>query len=202
MNRNSCLFHNASQTKSFLEIYQIFFTHLCHQGLCKCINSGHVKHLIYTHYQALNYINVFPNGAVGGIRNAFLSHLSFCVMYHWALVPFLQLKWQENQVLRDIAEEHTSSHSVNVYLFFQSLSRLTRVAPTIFQAVIDTCGPAAILEGIRGAGSQVQQHLLTVVATALLNSRTQKHHITHYRVCAAFHTCLTTLTSHCIRCTS
>ncbi|XP_008297423.1 serine/threonine-protein kinase ULK4 [Stegastes partitus] len=62
-----------------------------------------------------------------------------------------------------------------------SLSRLSRAAPAVFLAVIDTCGPAAILEAIGGAGARVQQHLLTAVATALLSSRIKTHHITQSR---------------------
>uniref|UniRef100_A0A667ZRY0 Unc-51 like kinase 4 n=1 Tax=Myripristis murdjan TaxID=586833 RepID=A0A667ZRY0_9TELE len=58
-----------------------------------------------------------------------------------------------------------------------SLSRVTRAVPAVFLAVIDSCGPAAILEGMSGAGVRVQQHLLTVMATALLNSRTHTHRI-------------------------
>ncbi|XP_031134165.1 serine/threonine-protein kinase ULK4 isoform X2 [Sander lucioperca] len=59
-----------------------------------------------------------------------------------------------------------------------ALSRLTRVVPAVFLAVIDTCGPAAILEGVGGAGARVQQHLLTAMATALLTSRIQTHRVT------------------------
>lgn len=74
---------------------------------------------------------------------------------------------------------------VYLFLFFQSLSRLTRVVPAIFLSVIDTCGPAAILEGIGGAGARVQQHLLTAVAAALLTSCTQTHRVTQNRVCVS-----------------
>ncbi|XP_028281168.1 serine/threonine-protein kinase ULK4 isoform X2 [Parambassis ranga] len=56
-----------------------------------------------------------------------------------------------------------------------SLSRLTRVVPAVFLAVIDTCGPAAILEDVGTAGARVQQHLLAAIATALLTSRIQTH---------------------------
>ncbi|XP_019947010.2 serine/threonine-protein kinase ULK4 [Paralichthys olivaceus] len=59
-----------------------------------------------------------------------------------------------------------------------SLSRLTRVVPAVFSAVIDTCGPAAILEGVAGAGARVQQHLLTAMAAALVTSRMQTHRVT------------------------
>ncbi|XP_034466279.1 serine/threonine-protein kinase ULK4 [Hippoglossus hippoglossus] len=54
-----------------------------------------------------------------------------------------------------------------------SLFRITRVVPAVFSAVIDTCGPAAILGGVGGAGARVQQHLLTAMATALVTSRIQ-----------------------------
>ncbi|MEQ2174148.1 hypothetical protein GOODEAATRI_004775 [Goodea atripinnis] len=63
-----------------------------------------------------------------------------------------------------------------------SLSRLTRLDPAVFLSVIDTCGPAAVLEGIGGAGSRVQQHLLTAVASAVLASHIHKHRITQSRV--------------------
>lgn len=71
----------------------------------------------------------------------------------------------------------------SVYPRLQSLSRLTRVVPAVFLAVIDTCGPAAILEGVGGAGARVQQHLLTAMATALVTSRIQTHHVTQTKVC-------------------
>ncbi|KAM3614773.1 uncharacterized protein V6R79_018903 [Siganus canaliculatus] len=58
-----------------------------------------------------------------------------------------------------------------------SLSRLTRVVPAVFLAVIDTCGPVAILEDLGGAGARVQQHLLTAMATALLTSHIQTHRV-------------------------
>ena len=67
-------------------------------------------------------------------------------------------------------------------LCVQSLSRLTRVVPAVFLAVIDTCGPAAVLEGVDGAGARVQQHLLTAMATALLTSRIQTHRVAQDRV--------------------
>lgn len=65
----------------------------------------------------------------------------------------------------------------------QSLSRVTRVDPSVFLAVIDACGPAAVLESLAGAGSRVQQHLLTALATALVTSQIQTHRITQSRVC-------------------
>lgn len=70
----------------------------------------------------------------------------------------------------------------------QSLSRLTQVVPAVFLAVIDTCGPAAILEGVGGAGARVQQHLLTAMATALVSSRIQTHRVTQNRVRIYSHT--------------
>lgn len=73
-------------------------------------------------------------------------------------------------------------------LCLQSLSRLTQVVPAVFLAVIDTCGPAAILEGVGGVGARVQQHLLTAMATALLSSRTQTHRFTQNKV--RVHLCL------------
>ncbi|XP_024917447.1 serine/threonine-protein kinase ULK4 isoform X2 [Cynoglossus semilaevis] len=62
-----------------------------------------------------------------------------------------------------------------------SLSRVTRVDPSVFLAVIDACGPAAVLESLAGAGSRVQQHLLTALATALVTSQIQTHRITQSR---------------------
>ncbi|XP_075868920.1 serine/threonine-protein kinase ULK4 isoform X1 [Nelusetta ayraudi] len=59
-----------------------------------------------------------------------------------------------------------------------SLSRLTRLVPAVFLAVIDTCGPAAILEDVGGAGARVQQHLLTATAAALHSSRIHTHRFT------------------------
>lgn len=64
----------------------------------------------------------------------------------------------------------------------QSLSRLTRLVPAVFLAVIDTCGPAAILEGVGGAGARVQQHLLTATAAALHSSRVHTHRFTQNKV--------------------
>ncbi|KAM4633819.1 serine/threonine-protein kinase ULK4 [Polymixia lowei] len=62
-----------------------------------------------------------------------------------------------------------------------SLSRLARAVPGVFLAVIDSCGPAAILEGLGGAGARVQQHLLTVMAAALLTARTHTHRLAQDR---------------------
>lgn len=67
-------------------------------------------------------------------------------------------------------------------LYLQSLSRLTRVVPAVFLAVMDTCGPAAILEGMGAAGARVQQHLLTAIATALLTSRIHTHRMAQSKV--------------------
>ncbi|XP_044062546.1 serine/threonine-protein kinase ULK4 isoform X2 [Siniperca chuatsi] len=72
---------------------------------------------------------------------------------------------------------HSSVEAVRVTAI-SSLSRLTRVVPAVFSAVIDTCGPVAILEGLGGAGARVQQHLLTAMATALFTSRIQTHRVT------------------------
>ncbi|XP_031134163.1 serine/threonine-protein kinase ULK4 isoform X1 [Sander lucioperca] len=72
---------------------------------------------------------------------------------------------------------HSTVEAVRVTAI-SALSRLTRVVPAVFLAVIDTCGPAAILEGVGGAGARVQQHLLTAMATALLTSRIQTHRVT------------------------
>uniref|UniRef100_A0A096M9R7 Unc-51 like kinase 4 n=1 Tax=Poecilia formosa TaxID=48698 RepID=A0A096M9R7_POEFO len=75
---------------------------------------------------------------------------------------------------------HSTAEAVRVTAI-SSLSRLTRLDPAVFLSVIDTCGPAAVLEGIGGAGSRVQQHLLTAVASALLASHIHKHRITQSR---------------------
>ncbi|KAK1894810.1 Serine/threonine-protein kinase ULK4 [Dissostichus eleginoides] len=72
---------------------------------------------------------------------------------------------------------HSTVEAVRVTAI-SALSRLTRVLPAVFLAVIDTCGPAAILEGVGGAGARVQQHLLTAMATALLTSPIQTHRVT------------------------
>ncbi|KAM7382570.1 hypothetical protein PAMP_002296 [Pampus punctatissimus] len=76
---------------------------------------------------------------------------------------------------------HSTMEAVRVAAI-SSLSRLTQVVPAVFLSVIDTCGPAAILEGVGGAGVRVQQHLLTAMATALVNSRIQIHRVTQSRV--------------------
>ncbi|XP_071325778.1 serine/threonine-protein kinase ULK4 isoform X2 [Trachinotus anak] len=75
---------------------------------------------------------------------------------------------------------HSTVEAVRVTAI-SSLSRLTRVVPAVFLAVIDTCGPAAILEGVVGAGARVQQHLLTAMATALVTSHIQTHRVTQTR---------------------
>ncbi|KAM9310040.1 LOW QUALITY PROTEIN: serine/threonine-protein kinase ULK4 [Pholidichthys leucotaenia] len=75
---------------------------------------------------------------------------------------------------------HSTVEAVRV-IAISSLSRLTRVAPSIFLGVIDTCGPVVVLDGIGRAGARVQQHLLTVMATALLTSPTYTHRITQRR---------------------
>ncbi|XP_032374061.1 serine/threonine-protein kinase ULK4 isoform X2 [Etheostoma spectabile] len=72
---------------------------------------------------------------------------------------------------------HSTVEAVRVTAI-SALSRLTRVVPAVFLAVIETCGPAAILEGMGGAGARVQQHILTAMATALLTSRIQMHRVT------------------------
>ncbi|XP_041648459.1 serine/threonine-protein kinase ULK4 [Cheilinus undulatus] len=72
---------------------------------------------------------------------------------------------------------HSAVEAVRVTAI-SSLSRLARVVPAVFLAVIDTCGPAAILEGVAGAGAKVQQHLLTAMASALLTSRSQTNRFT------------------------
>uniref|UniRef100_A0A3B5R8Q8 Unc-51 like kinase 4 n=1 Tax=Xiphophorus maculatus TaxID=8083 RepID=A0A3B5R8Q8_XIPMA len=75
---------------------------------------------------------------------------------------------------------HSTVEAVRVTAI-SSLSRLSRLDPAVFLSVIDSCGPAAVLEGIGGAGSRVQQHLLTAVASALLASHIHKHRITQSR---------------------
>ncbi|KAK9513459.1 hypothetical protein VZT92_026990 [Zoarces viviparus] len=72
---------------------------------------------------------------------------------------------------------HSTVEAVRVTAI-SALSRITQVVPAVFLAVIDTCGPAAILEGVGGAGARVQQHLLTAIAAALLTSSTQTHRVT------------------------
>ncbi|XP_041844643.1 serine/threonine-protein kinase ULK4 [Melanotaenia boesemani] len=71
---------------------------------------------------------------------------------------------------------HSTVEAVRITAI-SSLSRLTRVDPAVFLAVIDTCGPTAVLEALGGAGARVQHHLLTAVATALLASHIQTHRI-------------------------
>ncbi|KAM8734994.1 serine/threonine-protein kinase ULK4 isoform 1-T2 [Acanthopagrus schlegelii] len=75
---------------------------------------------------------------------------------------------------------HSTVEAVRVTAI-SSLSRLTRMVPAVFLAVIDTCGPAAILDSVGGAGARVQQHLLTAMATALLTSRIHIHRVTQNR---------------------
>ncbi|XP_075937519.1 serine/threonine-protein kinase ULK4 [Anarhichas minor] len=72
---------------------------------------------------------------------------------------------------------HSTVEAVRVTAI-SALSRITQVVPAVFLAVIDTCGPAAILEGVGGAGARVQQHLLTAMAAALLTSSIQTHRVT------------------------
>ncbi|XP_028984122.1 serine/threonine-protein kinase ULK4 isoform X3 [Betta splendens] len=72
---------------------------------------------------------------------------------------------------------HSTVEAVRVTAI-SSLSRLTRVVPAVFLAVIDTCSPAAILDGLGGAGARVQQHLLTAMAAALITSRVHIHRVT------------------------
>uniref|UniRef100_A0A3P9LDT8 Unc-51 like kinase 4 n=1 Tax=Oryzias latipes TaxID=8090 RepID=A0A3P9LDT8_ORYLA len=71
---------------------------------------------------------------------------------------------------------HSTVEAVRVTAI-SSLSRLTRVNPAVFLSVLDTCGPAAVMEGMGGTGARVQQHLLTAVATVLLTSTTQTRRI-------------------------
>ncbi|XP_062278414.1 serine/threonine-protein kinase ULK4 [Scomber scombrus] len=75
---------------------------------------------------------------------------------------------------------HSTVEAVRVAAI-SSLSRLTQAVPAVFLAVIDTCGPVAILEGVGVSGARVQQHLLTAMATALVSSRIQTHRITQNR---------------------
>ncbi|XP_077577822.1 serine/threonine-protein kinase ULK4 [Stigmatopora nigra] len=58
-----------------------------------------------------------------------------------------------------------------------ALSRLSRGVPTVFLAVMEACGPAAMLEAVNGAEPKVQQHLLTAMATALVDSHIQTQRI-------------------------
>lgn len=75
---------------------------------------------------------------------------------------------------------------VSTCVSIQSLSRLTRLVPAVFLAVIDTCGPAAILEGLGGAGAKVQHHLLTATAAALHSSRVHTHRFTQNKVARVY----------------
>lgn len=90
-------------------------------------------------------------------------------------------QWEHNSWMTHITSVYASMF-ISLFLWLQSLSRLTRVVPAVFLAVIDTCGPAAILEGMSGAGARVQQHLLTAMATALLTSRIQTQRVTQSKV--------------------
>ncbi|XP_062421741.1 serine/threonine-protein kinase ULK4 isoform X1 [Pungitius pungitius] len=67
---------------------------------------------------------------------------------------------------------HSTVEAVRVTAI-SALSRLAQVVP----AVIDTCGPAVILEGVSEAGARVQQHLLTAAAAALLTSSIHTHRV-------------------------
>lgn len=96
--------------------------------------------------------------------------------------------------MHQVPDKHLHRHNlpfaipyVCVPVYLQALSRLTRVVPAVFSAVIDICGPAAILEAVGGAGARVQQHLLTALAMALLAAKTQTHRITQSQVCAHRH---------------
>ncbi|XP_077455879.1 serine/threonine-protein kinase ULK4 [Stigmatopora argus] len=72
---------------------------------------------------------------------------------------------------------HSSVEAVRL-TSISALSRLSRGVPTVFLAVMETCGPAAMLEAVNGAGPKVQQHLLTAMATALVDSHIQTQRIT------------------------
>ncbi|KAF6714403.1 Serine/threonine-protein kinase ULK4 [Oryzias melastigma] len=76
---------------------------------------------------------------------------------------------------------HSSVEAVRVTAI-SSLSRLTRVNPAVFLSVLDTCGPAAVMEGMGGPGARVQQHLLTAMATVLLTSTTQTRRVSQNQV--------------------
>ncbi|KAM8869526.1 serine/threonine-protein kinase ULK4 isoform 2-T2 [Spinachia spinachia] len=67
---------------------------------------------------------------------------------------------------------HSTVEAVRVTAI-SALSRLAQVVPT----VIDTCGPAAILEGVGEAAARVQQHLLTAAAAALVTSSIHTHRV-------------------------
>ncbi|XP_077431657.1 serine/threonine-protein kinase ULK4-like isoform X3 [Vanacampus margaritifer] len=77
---------------------------------------------------------------------------------------------------------HSSVEAIRVTTV-SALSRLTRGDPAVFLAVMETFGPAGILEAVSGAGPMVQQHLLTAIATALVNSRIQTQHVTQISDC-------------------
>ncbi|XP_077384426.1 serine/threonine-protein kinase ULK4 [Festucalex cinctus] len=77
---------------------------------------------------------------------------------------------------------HSSVEAVRVTAV-SALSRLTRGDPAVFLAVMETCGHASILEAVSGAGPKVQQHLLTAMATALINSQIQTQHVTQISDC-------------------
>ncbi|TNN22640.1 Serine/threonine-protein kinase ULK4 [Liparis tanakae] len=64
----------------------------------------------------------------------------------------------------------------------EALSRLTKASPAVFLALVDACGPEAVLEAAGGAGARVQQHLLTAVAAALLSSSVHAHRVAQSRV--------------------
>ncbi|XP_056142901.1 serine/threonine-protein kinase ULK4 [Lampris incognitus] len=75
---------------------------------------------------------------------------------------------------------HSTAEAVRITAI-SSLSRLTRAVPGVFLPVIDRCGPAAILACVSGAGVRVQQHLLTVMGTALLSTRSHTHRMAQDR---------------------
>ncbi|XP_056300936.1 serine/threonine-protein kinase ULK4 isoform X8 [Pseudoliparis swirei] len=75
---------------------------------------------------------------------------------------------------------HSTVEAVRVTAI-SALSRLTKVAPAVFLAVVDACGPEAILEAAGGAGARVQQHLLTAMAAALLSSSIHTHRVSQSR---------------------
>ena len=69
---------------------------------------------------------------------------------------------------------------LSVWLFFQSLSRMTRVVPAVFSAVIDTCGPAAIMgcaggAGARGQGPAAPAHCYGHCLSQLTHPNTPRH---------------------------
>nr|XP_057909659.1 serine/threonine-protein kinase ULK4 [Doryrhamphus excisus] len=77
---------------------------------------------------------------------------------------------------------HSNVEAVRITAI-SALCRLTHRVPSIFLAVIETCGPASIFEAVGGAGPRLQQHLLTAIATALVNSRIQTQHVTQLSDC-------------------